>query len=139
LQTTGDAVNLAVLPFEVLGGADAALQRALNEALVAWLSKSEGVRVLSPSTVARYQATNVPPHIMARLLGVDATVEGVVQRSGSGVRGTARLNDVRTGKVIWSGTFESVSPAPEREAAGSISAAMGPHLAVHRGPAAGRR
>jgi TolB-like protein len=133
LRTGSEAADIAVLPFEPLSaGVDPRFPRALNETTVAAVSKLEGVRVLSPSTVDRYRQSNVPPHLMARLLGMDVTLEGSIQQSHGRWTVTARMADVHTGKIIWSGTFDADgdSAAAQSNIASAISAGIAPHLAV---------
>jgi DNA-binding winged helix-turn-helix (wHTH) protein/TolB-like protein len=101
------APSIAVIPFETLSPELRA--DALNELLTAELSKMPGVRVLSPSTVRRYRGFGVSPALMARIIGVAATLEGAIAKGGGGLVITARLADVHTGKLIWADTFEAAS------------------------------
>ena len=90
---------MAVGPVEALGGRTEEAE-TVREALVTELAKLEGVHVVSPTTVKRYERARVPVSWMARLLGLAVVVEGSMA-----VDGTARLRlvDVHTGRVIAAG------------------------------------
>ena len=75
--------------------------------------------------------------LMGRLLGLDALVEGTVRESGGRARVIARIVDVHTGRLIWSGNFEYPSQDPgeaEDRAAGEIAAQIGQRLAPATAP-----
>jgi TolB-like protein len=61
--------------------------------LVAKLSKLDGVHVISPSTARRYERVGIAPNLMARMLWVGVTLEGVVQEADGRRRITARLTE----------------------------------------------
>ena len=105
--------QLAVLPFQPLDpGIPPALPAALNELIVAELARSGGLRVVSPSTVSRYQRFAIPSSIMSRVLGLDVILEGAIHQTPATLRITARLADVHSGRLIWAETFESPALAP---------------------------
>lgn len=115
--------TLAVIPFEQLGSMrdDSAFSRGLEESLVASLAKLERIQVISPGTVHRYTDKGVTVAAMSRLLRLDAVVEGTLQQSGSRIRVSARLPDIRSGRLIWAGTHDL--EASDRVAAQSAAAA----------------
>jgi DNA-binding winged helix-turn-helix (wHTH) protein/TolB-like protein len=128
--------SLAVVPFESLSPEldRAAFPQGLDELLVADLSKFEGVHVVSPSTVRRYQRLGISMGLMGRLLGLDVLVEGTIQKVSGRVRITPRLVDVHTGKVIWAESYdysETDLGQAQTEAAQAIAAQVGAHLAIH--------
>lgn len=126
--------SLAVVPMESLSPEweSVALARGLSETLVVELAKLEGVHVVSPGTVRRYQWVGISTSLMGRLLGLDVLVEGAVQRVGGRVNVAARLVDVHSGKLIWAENFDR--PAPEvagaqAEMTRAIAAQIGARLA----------
>jgi DNA-binding winged helix-turn-helix (wHTH) protein/TolB-like protein len=130
---TRAGATAAVLPFENLTPAEVTLGEveALNELLAAELAHSSSVTVVSPSTLARYRAWHVPTPIMARLLRVDATLEGTVERSRGTLRLTARLADVHSGKLIWAANYErsaSEATATQTELAKTIGSEVSARL-----------
>ena len=137
--SAGDGIaNIAVIPFECLSPEldCGAFPHGLNDLLVADLAKTDGVHVLSPSTVRSYQRGRLSMPFMARLLGMDVMVDGTVQRAGERVRVTARLVDVHSAKLVWSDSYEY--PAQQLAeaqalAARDIAAQVGAHLAIHKG------
>ncbi len=86
-----------------------------SDALAAQLSSYPHLRVISPATVRRYRYIRVPDHWTARILGVDVMVDGEWPAGGSTLGGTARLTDVHSGRMIWSGRLEG------REAGGAVN------------------
>ncbi|MCW5962827.1 MAG: winged helix-turn-helix domain-containing protein [Bryobacterales bacterium] len=128
--------SLAVVPFEALNGDGnpQGFAEGLTDSLVSSISKLEGVHVISPSTVRRHQWVGISMGLMGRLLGLDVLVEGSVREAGERLRITARLVDVRTGKVIWSETYDRPRADPgqvESQIAGEIATQVGLHLAIH--------
>ena len=88
--------SIAVLPFRVLSSekGDEYLSLGLADALITSLSQTRQVIVRQTEAVAKYQNTGKDPLEAGREQGVDAVLEGQVQRIGDRVRVTARL--VRT-------------------------------------------
>jgi DNA-binding winged helix-turn-helix (wHTH) protein/TolB-like protein len=121
---------MAVVPFDCLcDGMDGdAFSRGLDEVLVADLSKLKHVQVVAPSTVRRHRHAGVSMGLMGRLLGLDALLEGTVQRLGEHLRVTARLVDVHTGRVIWAETYDE----PARDL-GAAQEAVGRAVAAEVG------
>jgi hypothetical protein len=97
-------VALAVARVEVLDGAAVEAEK-VRELLVTELARLEGVHVVSPTSVKRYEAARIPASWMARLLGLQVLVEGAVTGEG---KTTLRLVDVHTGRVI--AAAEGVEP-----------------------------
>ena len=134
---TGEGfAELAVVPFESLSPEldQAVFSRGLTDMLVTDLSKGAGIHVVSPSTVRRHQKLNISMGLMGRLLGLDALVEGTVQKVEERIRISARLVDVHTGKLIWAENYDYPASDLGRiqpEAAQAIAAQVGAHLAIH--------
>jgi DNA-binding winged helix-turn-helix (wHTH) protein/TolB-like protein len=129
------SASLAVVPFECLcPGMDGdRFSRGFNEVVVADLSKLNGVQVISPSTVRRYQRARVSMAMMGRLLGLEVLIEGTVQKLDERLRITARLVDVHTGRVIWSETYDERAddPGGAQEAVGrAVAAEVGKRLSA---------
>ena len=133
LSSGGHIASIAVVPFECLSPEldCGAFPRGLTDLLVTHLSRFEGVHVLSPSTVSRYQRARLSMAFMARVLGLDVVLEGTIQRVGERVRITSRLVDVHSAKLIWSDSdeypVERLGNAQE-EAAGTIAGQVSAHL-----------
>jgi DNA-binding winged helix-turn-helix (wHTH) protein/TolB-like protein len=131
---------LAVIPFECLSQdlEKSTFAQGLNELLVAELARMEGVQVVSPTTVRRYQRFRISTAMMARLLGLEVLVEGTAQKLGDRLRVTARLVDVHTGKLIWAESYEYASTDLDQvqaQAARAAAAQIRAHLAIRPRPA----
>ena len=137
LSSTAPVARVAVVPFECLSPElDCyAFPHALTDLLVARLSQLDGVRVLSQSTVYRFQRGRLSMPFMARLLGMDVTLEGSIQRAGDQVRITARLVDVHSATLVWSDSYayraDRLADA-QNEVSRDIAAQVGAHLAARR-------
>lgn len=138
LASGGQVASIAVVPFECLSPEldCGRFPHGLTELLAARLTKLEGVQVLSPTTVYRYQRARLSMAFMGRVLGMDVMLEGTIQRVGEQVRIMPRLVDVHSAKLIWSESYEypaAQSDVQER-AAREIAAEVGIHLAIHGRP-----
>lgn len=127
--------TLAVIPFDCLTTEieRSGFAEGFNEVLVAELSKLNGIHVISPSTVRRYQRFRISMGVMARLLGLQVIVEGTVQKVGDKFRIAARLVDVHSGKLVWAESYDYPADNLGRmqiEAARAIAAKIGAHLAL---------
>ena len=100
--------SIAVLPFRVLSSekGDEYLSLGLADALITSLSQTRQVIVRQTEAVAKYQNTGKDPLEAGREQGVDAVLEGQVQRIGDRVRVTARLVRTSDGTSLWADHFE---------------------------------
>src|SRR6266542_1718150 len=100
--------SIAVLPFGVLSSekGDEYLSLGLADALITSLSQTRQVIVRQTEAVAKYQNTGKDPLEAGREQGVDAVLEGQVQRIGDRVRVTARLVRTSDGTSLWADRFE---------------------------------
>jgi DNA-binding winged helix-turn-helix (wHTH) protein/TolB-like protein/Flp pilus assembly protein TadD len=100
--------SIAVLPFKVLSSdkGDEYLSLGLADALITSLSQTRQVIVRQTDAVAKYQNIGKDPLEAGREQGVDAVLEGQVQRIGDRVRVTARLVRTSDGTSLWADRFE---------------------------------
>jgi serine/threonine-protein kinase len=96
--------TIAVLPFKPLvqESGDPALELGMADTLIARLGSGGGIVVRPLSSVRKYSALEQDALIAGRELGVDAVLEGSIQRSGDVLRVTTRLLRVSDGSSIWS-------------------------------------
>jgi DNA-binding winged helix-turn-helix (wHTH) protein/TolB-like protein len=129
-QGPGVYASVAVVPFEPIGpgSPEPGLSRGIEESLAAELAKLERVYVTSPGTVHRYHDKGIPVALMSRLLRLDAVLEGTVQRAGNQLRVTARMADVRSGKLIWAESYDFEPDNAQTEAASRIARGVAAHL-----------
>ncbi|HYG81577.1 MAG TPA: tetratricopeptide repeat protein, partial [Pyrinomonadaceae bacterium] len=98
--------SLAVLPFESPGGEDEHLGVGMADTLITRLSRLNAVAIRPASAVLPYADAARDPVEVGRELGVEAVLEGSVQREGERVRVTVRLIGVRDRRVLWGGQFD---------------------------------
>jgi DNA-binding winged helix-turn-helix (wHTH) protein/TolB-like protein len=135
-RRTGDAA-VAVVPFRCVSGEPECIAfcEGLDELLVAELAKQDSIQVLALSTVKRHQKLGNSMGLMGRLLGLDALVEGSVQKFGATVRITVSLVEVHTGRVIWAESYDPASAdlgQIQAQKAHQISTSVGAHLSIHQ-------
>jgi serine/threonine protein kinase/TolB-like protein/Tfp pilus assembly protein PilF len=105
---TGPIHSLAVLPLANLSPdmEQGYFADSMTEALITDLAKISALRVVSRTSVMRYKNTQKTPQEIARELGVDALVEGSVQREGDRVRVTAQLVRAATDQHLWADAYD---------------------------------
>ncbi|HEY7544673.1 MAG TPA: winged helix-turn-helix domain-containing protein, partial [Blastocatellia bacterium] len=102
------AKSIAVLPFKALGNenSDEPLGLGMANSMIIKLSNLQQIPVLPTSTVFKYTGRETDPLVVGRELGVDAVLDGTIQRDGDRVRVTAQLLSVSDGKMLWSDKFD---------------------------------
>jgi len=79
----------------------------MTDELTADLATISQLRVISRGSVMQFKGEHRPPTPeIAKILNVDAVVEGSVLRVGDNVRITAQLIDARADKHLWAKKFE---------------------------------
>lgn len=106
--TASKIKSLAVLPLRNLSGdpAQEYLADGMTEALIGRLSSIHDLRVISRTSVTRFKDTQLSVPEIAKMLGVDALVEGSVIREGSRIRVHAQLIRAITDDHFWSETYD---------------------------------
>ena len=101
--------SIAVLPFKPLvsDNRDEPLEMGMCDALITRLSGLNQLVVRSTSSVVKYNKPGQDSMSAGRELGVDALLEGFVQKSGDRIRVTAQLLSISDGKHLWSGQFNA--------------------------------
>ena len=97
--------SLAALPLETRS-ADSLLGDAMTEALITDLGRISALRVTGWSAVMKYKASTLPPPQIGRALGVDAVLEGGLERSGNDLRLELRLISAASGRRLWAQRFD---------------------------------
>jgi DNA-binding winged helix-turn-helix (wHTH) protein/tetratricopeptide (TPR) repeat protein len=109
-EETGLAVkSLAVLPFKSLGEngkAEECLGLGMADATIIKLSGLHQLLVVPTSTVLKYVGCRNGVESVNRKLGVDAILEGTIQRANERVRVTVQLISLNEGKMLWSAKFD---------------------------------
>ncbi|MGH7632010.1 MAG: tetratricopeptide repeat protein, partial [Gemmatimonadales bacterium] len=103
-----DRRAIAVLPF-VNASPDPDTEYfsdGMTDELIDALTKVEGLRVASRTSVFALKRREADVRTLGALLGVAVVLEGSVRRSGSRLRVTARLTDVADGRHFWSERYD---------------------------------
>jgi eukaryotic-like serine/threonine-protein kinase len=100
--------SLAVLPLQNLSRDpdQEFFSDGTTEALISNLAQIHDLDVISRTSAMRYKGTTKTVPEIGRELGVDAIVEGSVQRVGGRVRITAQLIRASTDKHLWASEYE---------------------------------
>lgn len=108
-RTTPGISSLAVLPFQPIGeeSRDSKLGFGMADAIITRLSSLQKIEVRPTSSVYRYIDEPAAGYAAAGAeLGVEAILEGTVQRDGDRVRVSVQLFNVADGKALWAEKFD---------------------------------
>ncbi|MEO8440205.1 MAG: hypothetical protein ABI540_08290 [Spartobacteria bacterium] len=101
--------SIAVLPLDNYSGDPSQdyFAEGMTDELTTDLANISQLRVISRGSTLQFTGKQRPPTPeIAKLLNVDAVVEGSVQRQGDKVRITAQLIDARADRHLWAKSFE---------------------------------
>jgi TolB-like protein/Tfp pilus assembly protein PilF len=100
--------SLAVLPLENLSHdpEQEYFADGMTEALITELAQISALKVISRTSVMQYKGTKKLLPQIAKELGVDAVVEGAVQRSGDKVGITVQLIHAPSDRHLWAKSYE---------------------------------
>jgi serine/threonine protein kinase/tetratricopeptide (TPR) repeat protein len=123
------ARSVAVLPFVNSGGLpeDEVLSDGITEEIINVLSRLEGLRVASRTSVFVFKGKSEDVRGIGTRLHVGSVLEGSVRRSGSRLRISVQLVDVADGYLLWSERYDREMQdvfAIQDEIAQSIAAAL---------------
>jgi TolB-like protein/DNA-binding winged helix-turn-helix (wHTH) protein/Flp pilus assembly protein TadD len=145
LRTRGAAIgqlqirSIAVLPLQNLSrftGQDY-FSDGITDALITSLAQIRALKVISRTSVMRYKGTSKPLPDIARELGVDAILEGSVQRDGNRVRISAQLVRGSTDAHLWAKNYDrDISDVLRLE--GEVATAIAQEIEVQVTPEAAR-
>ena len=97
-----------MLPLETISaGAEDYFTDGMTAELIEAMMRIHGWRIISRTSAMQYKNAHKGLPVIARELGVDAVVEGTVERSGDRVRISARL--IRAGaneENLWAQSFD---------------------------------
>ncbi|MBC7930557.1 MAG: winged helix-turn-helix domain-containing protein, partial [Rubrivivax sp.] len=100
--------SLAVLPFRTIGknAQEEPLGLGMTDATITRLGAAGRISVKPTSSIFRYADQDFDPLSAGRELGVDAVLDGTVQRSDEGVRVTVRLVRIADGLTLWADKYD---------------------------------
>lgn len=100
--------SIAVLPFKMIGAdpANEYLGLGMADALITRLGNIRAVVVRPTSAVRKYTDPGQDPVAVGREQGVEAVLDGSMQRIEDRLRVTVQLVNVRSGAPLWAGKFD---------------------------------
>jgi DNA-binding winged helix-turn-helix (wHTH) protein/TolB-like protein/tetratricopeptide (TPR) repeat protein len=100
--------SLAVLPFQNVGGksGEEYVGIAMADALITKLGKSGKIVTRPTSAIQKYAVGSQDSRAAGLEQGVDAVLDGRIQRDGDRVRLTVQLTRVRDGVQLWADAFD---------------------------------
>jgi DNA-binding winged helix-turn-helix (wHTH) protein/TolB-like protein len=103
--------SLAVLPFQTVGGknGDEYVGIAMADALITKLGNSNKIVTRPTSAIQKYAGRQRDFRAVGVEQGVDAVLDGRIQRDGDRVRLTVQLTRVRDGMQLWAEAFDETS------------------------------
>lgn len=106
--STRKVYSIAVLPLRNLTGSEAeqALAYGVTDSVVTKLSKVRGLAVRPIASVADLTDVQTDTVQIGKRLGVDAVLEGSIQRSGDLYRVSIRIHSIADDQIIWGSTIE---------------------------------
>lgn len=108
VATAGSIHSIAVLPFRTIGSADADQYLGLGttDALITKLGNAGKIIVRPTSAIEQYRNSALTPEAAGKQQGVDAVLDGRIQRAEGRLRLTVQLVRVRDGAELWADTFD---------------------------------
>jgi TolB-like protein/Tfp pilus assembly protein PilF len=100
--------SLAVLPLQNLSGDPSQdyVADGMTEELIGRLSRIHGLRVISRTSTMHFKNTQLSVPEIAKMLAVDAIVEGSLVQEGHQIRVHAQLIRAATDEHIWAGEYQ---------------------------------
>ena len=108
---TRNVQSLAVLPFQTVGGkaGDEYVGIAMADALITKLGNTNKIVTRPTSAIQKYTGRQHDFRAAGVEQGVDAVLDGRIQRDGDRVRLTVQLTRVRDGMQLWADAFDETS------------------------------
>ena len=78
----------------------------ITEDIITYISKIEGLKVISRTSVMQYKDTKKNLKDIAKELGVDNILEGSVRKVDNKVRITGQLIDAKTDEHLWADIYD---------------------------------
>jgi len=100
--------SLAVLPLQNLSSDPSQdyIAYGMTEELIGRLSRIHGLRVISRTSIMHFKNTQLSVPEIAKMLAVDAIVEGSLVQEGHQIRVHAQLIRAATDEHIWAGEYQ---------------------------------
>lgn len=108
VTSTGQIRSIAVLPLESLSNDPSQdyFTDGMTDELISDLAQLGSLRVISRTSAMHYKGSSETVPQIARELGVDAVVEGTVERVGDRVRIRVQLIDAARDRHLWARNYD---------------------------------
>ncbi len=109
IESLGQIQTLAILPFKplVMSEPDSILGVGMADAVISKLSGIKRITVRPTSAIVKYAALQKELNMIGTELGVDALLDGNIQRTGDKLRVSVQLIRVSDNSPLWASTFEA--------------------------------
>jgi TolB-like protein len=130
---TPTSPSLVVLPLHSAGNAqdEAILAEALTSELTTRLARTQGLRLIWPTSARRAQAEKLGPQALGERLHVTHALEGSLRQTDRQLHIELHLSHLADGRTLWSQTYDrelGEMSAVERDIAQAAAAALALHL-----------
>jgi DNA-binding winged helix-turn-helix (wHTH) protein/TolB-like protein/Flp pilus assembly protein TadD len=99
--------SIAVLPFSTFNANDEEYSGlGMADALITRLSNQKSIRVMPTSTILSYAGQTPDSLLIGRKLGVEAIIQGSIQRDEKSVRVTVQMIHTGSGSSMWAERFD---------------------------------
>jgi DNA-binding winged helix-turn-helix (wHTH) protein/TolB-like protein/Flp pilus assembly protein TadD len=99
--------SIAVLPLKMLNANDEeSMALGMTDALITRLSNQKTIRIMPTSAIVSYAGQTYDSLLIGRKLGVEAVIQGTIQRDEKFVRVTVQLIHTGSGSSMWAGRFD---------------------------------
>ena len=107
-ETAAAMRTIAVLPFKAIGaeGDNEYVELGMADALITRLSNIRGIVVRPTSSVSKYARLQQDAVVSGRELGVEAVLDGSVQKINDRIRVTVRLIRTKDAASLWAETLD---------------------------------
>ena len=108
LAPVANGKSIAILPFKAIGDSkeDEYFRDGMHDDIISQVAKIRDLKVVSRTSVMRYQNTDKNIREIAQELGVATILEGSVRRAGEKVRIVAQLINATTDEHMWTETYD---------------------------------
>jgi len=98
--------QIAILPLMDLSHQDTTFASTLHDVLILAIARDVSVGVISRTGVLRISSSDATSQQIAKLLGVQAVMEGTIFRAGDKMRINVQLVEPTTLRYLWNGSYE---------------------------------
>lgn len=109
IESPNQIKTLAILPFKplVISEQDVILGVGMADTVISKLTSIKRITIRPTSAIAKYATQKKELNVIGNELGVDALLDGNIQRTGEKLRVSVQLIRVSDGSPLWASTFDA--------------------------------